>query len=88
MPEISRFYGIIIYMYFKDHAPAHFHAKYNEFEAVVSIEDFAITKGRLPSKAMGLVMEWATIHQKELLKNWNDLSESDTPSFSEIEPLK
>jgi Domain of unknown function (DUF4160) len=87
MPEISRFYGIIIYMYFKDHAPPHFHVKYNEYQAVVSIEDFAITKGKLPSKAIGLVMEWATIHQEELIKNWKSLSESDVASFTEIEPL-
>ncbi len=88
MPEISRFYGIIIYMYFKDHAPPHFHVKYNEFNAIISIEDFAITQGKLPAKAIGLVIEWATLHQEELMKNWKSLSESDTISFTAIEPLK
>ena len=56
MPEISRFYGIIIYMFYEDHAPPHFHVKYNEHEAVISLEDFAVTQGKLPAKAIGLVM--------------------------------
>ena len=51
MPEISRFYGIIIYMFYEDHAPPHFHVKYNENEAVISLENFAVTQGKLPAKS-------------------------------------
>jgi hypothetical protein len=87
MPEISRFYGIIIYMFYEDHAPPHFHVKYNENEAVISLEDFAVTQGKLPAKALGLVMEWATIHHDELLENWKTLCEIDNKSFKKIEPL-
>ena len=57
MPVISRFYGILIKMYFGDHVPPHFHAEYNEFSAQISIVDFAIVEGQLPPKALGLVVE-------------------------------
>ena len=87
MPEISRFYGIIIYMYLMDHNPPHFHAKYNDFEAVISIENFAVLNGKLPSKALGLVVEWASLHQTELLQNWNGLSNTNQVSYIKIEPL-
>ncbi len=87
MPEISRFYGIIIYMYVKDHNPPHFHAKYNEFEGTFSIENFAVLNGKLPSKALSLVIEWAAQHQEELLENWTKLTETDQASFNKIEPL-
>ncbi len=87
MPEISRFYGIIIYMYVKDHNPPHFHAKYNEFEGTFSIENFAVLNGKLPSKALSLVIEWASQHQEELLENWTKLTETDQASFNKIEPL-
>ena len=70
MPEISRFYGIIIYMFFNDHNPPHFHVRYGEFEALIAIADFRILKGKLPPKAIALVVEWATIHQQELIKDW------------------
>jgi hypothetical protein len=53
MPEISRFYGIVIKMYFADHAPAHFHAEYAEHEMRVAIESLAVISGRLPPRAMG-----------------------------------
>ena len=87
MPEISRFYGIIIYMYLKDHNPPHFHAKYNDFEITISIENFAVLKGKLPSKALALVIEWSSLHQEELLTNWKNLSDSEIGSFNKIEPL-
>ena len=87
MPEISRFYGIVIYMYLRDHNPPHFHAKYNDFEAVISIENFAVLNGKLPSKALALVVEWSSIHQEELLDNWSGLSHSNKISFIKIEPL-
>ncbi|MEO0058732.1 MAG: hypothetical protein RLZZ312_379 [Bacteroidota bacterium] len=87
MPEISRFYGIIIYMYINDHNPPHFHARYNENEATFSITDFALIKGKLPPKALGLVVEWASLHNIELLENWKNLVENDSKSFNKIEPL-
>ena len=87
MPEISRFYGIIIYMYLQDHNPPHFHAKYNEHQIVISIENFAILNGKFPSKALALVIEWASIHQEELLENWNNLSDLEIGTFKKIEPL-
>ena len=87
MPEISRFYGIIIYMYLKDHNPPHFHAKYNDYQITISIDNFAILNGKLPSKALALVIEWASMHQEELLENWNSLSNSDNGTYNKIEPL-
>ena len=88
MPEISRFYGIIIYMYLLDHNPPHFHVKYNDFEAMISIEDFALLNGKLPPKALSMVVEWASIHQKELLENWENLNIKNPASFAKIEPLQ
>ncbi len=57
MPKISAFYGIVIYMYFNDHAPPHFHAKYNQFEALIEISGLSIIAGELPSRALGIVIE-------------------------------
>ncbi len=85
MPEICRFYGIVIYMYWTDHAPPHFHAKYGEFEAQFLIENFALYKVKIPSSAMSLVVEWASQHQAELLENW-EKSQKIIP-FKKIEPL-
>jgi hypothetical protein len=65
MPELSRFYGIVIQMYFGDHAPPHFHAIYAGCKAIVDIETLALIEGHLPPRALGLVIEWATIHQDE-----------------------
>ena len=86
MPEISRYYGIIIYMYFKDHFPPHFHAVYNAFEAVMSIESGEIMQGDLPKKQLRLVQAWTELHREELMLNFASLT-SDIPSYSKIEPL-
>ncbi len=67
MPEISRFYGIVIYMFFNDHNPPHFKAKYNEFEANILIENGAILDGDMPVSKMKLVAAWAEIHHVELM---------------------
>jgi hypothetical protein len=75
-------------MYFGDHKPPHFHADYGEFSAQVRIEDFGIEAGYLPPKALALVVEWASVHQVELLDNWHDLSEDGTGKSEKIEPLK
>jgi hypothetical protein len=70
MPEISRFYGIIIKIYFDDHLPPHFHAEYGDFEALFNIETLAVVGGELPARAMGLVIEWAQLHRSELRDAW------------------
>lgn len=85
MPQLSRFYGIIILLYFKDHNPPHFHAWYVEHKCEISINDLSILVGSLPGRAESLVIEWAKLHQQELLDNWN-LAKEGKP-FSTIEPL-
>ena len=70
MPEISRFYGIIIRMFHDEHAPPHFHAIYQNDEAQFNIKTLEIIEGSLPRSAQRLVKEWALIHQNELLQNW------------------
>jgi hypothetical protein len=70
MPEISRFYDIVIRMLFRDHAPPHFHAFYGEHQALVNIQTMAVISGKLAARAFGLVTEWALLHQDELLDVW------------------
>ncbi len=70
MPELARFYGIVIKMFVDDHSPPHFHAFYGEHEALVDIRNLAIFAGKLPPRAVGLVMEWASRHREELLDDW------------------
>jgi len=86
MPEITRFYGIVIKMFFEDHNPPHFHAIYGEYEVLIDISTLAVFAGNLPPRALGLVIEWATQHQNELLNNWERARIQD--SLSKIEPLK
>ena len=88
MPVISSFYGILIKMYFGDHVPPHFHADYGEYAAQISIFDFGIVAGYLPPKALALVVESASIHQKQLINNWQCLSENGTGTFEKTEPLR
>ena len=64
MPELTRFFGIVVRMYFRDHSPAHFHAEYGEYEALVEIETLAILRGELPRRAMALVLEWSALHRQ------------------------
>ena len=85
MPEISRFYGITIGMFYADHNPPHLHARCGDFEAVIKIRDFTVLQGYLPPRALGMVMEWAVIHNDELLNNWKLISEGK-PSVH-IDPL-
>lgn len=83
MPEISRFLGIIIAMYYKEHNPPHFHVRYNKHKAAISIKNLALLDGKLPPKVFGLVVEWASQHQQELLENWN-LAEQ----LQKLKPIK
>jgi hypothetical protein len=85
MPEISRFLGIIIAMFYRDHAPPHFHAIYGEYEITVEIES-GIINGRFPKRALTLVFEWLELHRDELLENWR-LAEDRRP-LNKIEPLE
>ncbi len=70
MPEISRFLGIVIKMFWDDHNPPHFHAEYGELRALVDIQSLSFFAGRLPPRVAGLVIEWATLHKQELLEDW------------------
>lgn len=74
MPEISRFFGIVIKMYFEDHLPPHFHAEYGEHEAVIDIRTLVVIGGQLPPRVLGLVVEWASQHQVEMLVLWERAS--------------
>ena len=85
MPELSRFYGIVIRMYFADHPPPHFHAYYAGEEAVVGIENQLVVAGSLPARALALVAEWASLHRAELREAWNLAVVGKTPG--KIEPL-
>ena len=86
MPKISEFFGIAIYIYYREHQPPHFHAIYGDDEAQISIENLSLLSGKLSPKALGLVVEWATQHQKELLNVWEQ-AKSHNP-LDKIEPLK
>jgi len=85
MPELSRFLGISIMMYFDDHNPPHFHVKYNEYRALISILELKVIEGLLPARILGLVVEWAELHKDELIKNWDMVK--NTGEFIKIEPL-
>lgn len=85
MPEISRFFGIVIYMFYDEHAPSHFHAKYAEYETVIDLENLTVLRGHLPPRVMGLVMEWTLLHQEELRANWQRALQQQ--SLQKIAPL-
>lgn len=85
MPEISRFYGIIIAMFADDHNPPHFHVRYGDYEAIVTIKE-GIVKGQLPRKVLKAVFAWMDLHQKELTENWKRLQEGQ--DAKKISPLK
>ena len=85
MPEISRCRGVVIAMYYNDHAPPHFHAKYGAFEITVGITD-GVVDGRFPRRALNLVLEWYSVNQAELLANWS-LARERRP-LRRIDPLE
>lgn len=85
MPELSRFYGIVIKMFFDEHPPPHFHAEYGDQKVVVDLNTLAVIAGKLSPRAMGLVIEWATLHQAELRDNWDRAR--NTQSLNKIAPL-
>jgi hypothetical protein len=81
MPEICRFLGIVISMYFNEHNPPHFHIRYNEYRAVINIRTLNIMDGHLPARVRGLVEEWAEMNQQELIGMW------ESKDFHQLEPL-
>jgi hypothetical protein len=70
MPEISRFFGIIVAMFYNDHAPPHFHARYGDFKIEIEIETLSVLAGSFPPRVLGLLIEWASLHQAELVVDW------------------
>jgi hypothetical protein len=85
MPEISRFFGIVILLNFNDHAPPHFHAQSGDEELLVSIKDLSVLHGNMSARNKRLVMRWASLHKDELLHAWDDSQSHVTPE--KIEPL-
>jgi len=85
MPVISRFYGILIAMYFNDHNPPHFHAKYSGYEALFNF-DGEIIEDELPSRAVKFVQEWISYHQAELQENWERARSGEPLNY--IAPLE
>ena len=81
MPEISRFLGIVITMYFDDHYPPHFHVRYKEYRALIAISSLNVMDGQLPARVRSLVTEWAELHREELLDIWK------TSRFRKVAPL-
>ena len=86
MPTISVFFGIVIRLYYDDHAPPHFHAIYGEFEAKISIDTLEVIAGKLPRRALELVLDWAELHKAELRDNWRRGTEHEP--LTPIAPLE
>ena len=86
MPRICEFYGIVIAMFYNDHAPPHFHVVYNEYQALVGIDPIRVLEGPLTQRTRSLIFEWAALHQSELRQNWQ-LAQEHRP-LSRIEPLE
>lgn len=84
MPEISRFYGIIITIFVHEHNPPHFHVRYNEYRALINIENGEIT-GSLPRRALNLVYDWLDLHKDELMENWRRMERGG--ELKSIKPL-
>jgi len=79
MPEISRFFGIVIKMFYNDHQPPHFHAEYASSEALIVIESLEVYRGELPRRALALVLEWAALHRDTLREDWRLARGGESP---------
>ncbi|MDR0867897.1 MAG: DUF4160 domain-containing protein [Planctomycetota bacterium] len=86
MPELSRFFGVVITMYADDHNPPHFHATYGDDEALFDMVNGVFLKGNLPAKEARLVLAWYEIHREELLRNWDNLTNGK--AHFKIKPLE
>jgi len=85
VPELSRFFGIRIVLWWEDHSPPHFHARYEGDDVAIDIRSGAVLKGRLRARALGLVLEWAELHRPELLAAWDAVRRREQPK--RIAPL-
>jgi uncharacterized protein DUF4160 len=85
VPEIARFYGIVIRMFYSDHVPPHFHAFYSGAEAIIDFRRLFVIAGDLPPRALGMTFEWTSLHQDDLLRAW-DLARQRQP-LPAIDPL-
>ena len=85
MPEICRFLGVVIAMYYNEHYPPHFHAKYGEYRASFSIEELKIIEGNMPKRVISLILEWAFEHRDELMEDWELAKRKE--QLKSIEPL-
>jgi hypothetical protein len=86
MPELSRFYGIIVRVFYDDHPPAHFHAVHQGEQAQIDIDTLEVVKGHMRRRALAMVLEWASLHREELRRAWNLASQNQEPP--RIEPLE
>lgn len=86
MPEVSRFYGIVVRMYYDEHPPPHFHVAYQDAQAILRIDTLEISRGSLPRRALSLVVEWALAHRDELRHNWERAERGE--SIAAIAPLE
>jgi hypothetical protein len=86
MPEICRFFGIVIRMFYDDHNPPHFHAEYGDDEAWINITTLAVFQGHLSARTLGMVIEWASMHQDELRRDWELARQQQKPD--KIQPLR
>jgi phosphomannomutase len=85
MPTISEFFGILILMFFDDHAPPHFHARYGGDEVVIQIKPVGVLRGKIPPRALSLVIEWAQKYQQNLMEEWNHAA--NNKKLHKIPPL-
>lgn len=85
MPRLATFYGIVVYMYVRDHGVAHFHARHGDDEAVIEVATGTVMRGSLPPGRAQQVKEWAELHRAELLEAWSRASSGEPPGT--IEPL-
>ncbi len=86
MPTICMFYGILIQMYWDEHVPPHFHAIYGEYQASIDVRTLTLMEGMLPRRAIQLVLDWAELHQAELLEDWDLCQQKQMPR--PIDPLR
>ena len=86
VPEICRFFGIIIFIYYNEHNPPHFHAVFGEVRASFTISNLALMRGSLPPRAFAMVLEWAFMHRYDLQRAWDQAAENQKPD--KIEPLR
>jgi hypothetical protein len=86
LPKVSEFFGIVIYFFYNEHLPSHFHAQYGGAKAMIGIDDLVLLKGNLPPRVLGLVVEWALLHREDLRRAWGQARANEP--IDPIEPLR